>query len=361
MGQSDVLVRLLPFQLFENGDDVYLRRGNLQVALEGEGVASVVARLQELATDQYLTRSDVLSHFPPVLHDRVDAIIRHLISRRMAELRGGEAPPTPSAKETGEDIFFWQIGLSRDDIARDTDRPIAIIGINRLSLALRDSLNEFGSWTVRLIDDVPLRNHALVETSPELRSEAVEADDFEAAIRDAALVVGCAEFGGLSLLMPWNAHCVERRIPFLPVILQDPSIQIGPLAVADESACMACLESRENAVLREKAPERRLMDSILPDGQDVASAHPAVLKIAANLGAFEVLRFCANIYPLRVGKRIEFNLMASSMVASRVLKAPRCPVCSPLRHAGALNLAKPELDPAKWAKVEAMGGGDDGY
>ncbi|MCA1458227.1 TOMM precursor leader peptide-binding protein [Bradyrhizobium sp. BRP22] len=187
----------------------------------------------------------------------------------------------------------------------------------------------------------------------------VDAQRAEEIVKGSALVVACAEFGGSGLLKPWNALAFQQSKPFLPVLIEDATIRLGPLVIPEQTACLACLEVRQNSHLREKVHDQRLIEAFLPQGQAFIGAHPAVTSIACKLAAFEILRFSANLFPRRAGKLIEMNLMGSSMIASCVLKAPRCPVCSPLRHASKVNLEKISLNRERWAQVEAMGGRND--
>ncbi len=359
MSGGNPLIRLLPFQLIESATGVVIRRGALRIALEGDGIAEVVAKLQEAATDDFCSRHELLSLFPPVHRDRVDAILHQLAVRRLAELRGQTGPlPGPRPAESQEDVFFWQLGTTRSDSRKATGMAVALIGINRLSVALRDRLQAYGRWDVTLVDDVPLRNHELLDSDARPRSACAATADGERIVASSSIVVACAEFGGLGLLKPWNALALQHGKPFLPVLIQDLSLRLGPLTIPDQTACLACLEARQNSHLQSRPAEPHLVEAFLGEDQSLAATHPAIVDTAAPLAAFELLRFSAGIVPRRVGKLIELNLMGSGMVASRVLRAPRCPVCSPLRHAGKLSLEKVTLNPERWAEVEARGSGN---
>lgn len=359
MNDGNLLIRLLPFQLAETAAGTLIRRGALRLMLDGDGIAEIVARLQEVASDAFCSRHDLLALVPPIDRPRVDALLRELAIRRLAELRGPGAPTDAAPRhEDSEDVFFWQLGMTRDQIRSATGGRIALVGVNALSLALIEHLGRYGSWQAVLIDDVPLRNHALYERGLPAGLTIVDAAEADEAVRAANIVVACAEFGGLGLLKPWNALAAAENRPFLPVIVEDLTARLGPLSIPDETACLECLDARQNSHLKGRPSDRRLMEEILARGQDVSGTHPALIAMAAPLAAFELLRFAADLLPRRVGKLIELNLMGSSMVASRVLKAPRCPVCSPMKHAGKLALEKVALNPERWAEVEAMGGPD---
>lgn len=350
-------VRLRPFQLVQSNGSVFLRRGVVRVALEGEGVADAIAKLQEFATDQARSRSEILGLFPAPLAETVDALIQHLLERDLALLEG-EGNRAPRGGEDGEDIFFWHLGKTRRDITRLTARRVMLVGVNALTLALRERLLEFGAWEIELVDDVPLRNHELAERAAGLPA-STPAAEASVKIGGVSLVVACAEFGGQALLQPWNALAVEHGVAFFPVVVEDLVAYLGPLVIPGETACLACLTSRQNSNLLGAAQERRAMELFAGAGQRFAASHPAIQAIAANVAAFELLRFASGMFPRRIGKLIEFNLVGSAMISQRVLRAPRCPTCSSLRKVGRLGIDKRMADAATWSRIERMGGAHD--
>lgn len=350
-------VRLRPFQIVQANGSVLLRRGVVRVALEGEGVADAIAKLQEFATDEARSRSEIMALFPAPLAETVDALIRHLLDRDLALLEG-EGHRAPRVGEDGEDIFFWHVGKSRRDITRLTSRRVMLVGVNTLSLALRDRLLEFGAWDIELVDDVPLRNHELSERPGDL-PPATSAAEASGKIGSASLAVACAEFGGQALLQPWNSLAVEHNVAFFPVVVEDLVAYLGPLVIPGETACLACLTSRQNSNLVGAAQERRAMELFAGASQRFAASHPAIQAITANVAAFELLRFASGMFPRRIGKLVEFNLVSSAMISQRVLRAPRCPTCSSLRKIGRLGIEKRMADAATWSRIERMGGAHD--
>lgn len=355
MTSPDPLIRLLPFQVVTTGAGVVLRRGALRVALDGAGVAEAIARLQEVASEAFCRRSDLLDLFAPLERDKVNSLLRELAVRRLLELRGDEPSVAPPHLETQQDIFFWQLGITKADVHLSTTTTVALVGVNRLSLALRDNLTSYGNWEIVLIDDIPLRNQDLFESGQSKDVPFMEASTFMSAVKDCRLVVACAEFGGIGLLKPWNRLSVETGTAFLPILIEDMTMKLGPLTIPDETACLECLDARQNSHLKPSSEDRHLEAALAVGGESFSGGHPALLAAAAAIAAFEILRFCANMAPRRIGKLIEMNLVSTSMFASKVLKVPRCPVCSPMKHAGKLTLEKVQPNKERWEEIEAMG------
>ncbi|MFB3146853.1 MAG: hypothetical protein ACE1ZO_06975, partial [Nitrospirales bacterium] len=70
--------------------------------------------------------------------------------------------------------------------------------------------------------------------------------------------------------------------------------------------------------------------------------HPSMASILGDIAAMEMTKFYSQSMPLwNVGKLIEVNLLATRMTPRKVLKLPRCPVCSPLQTQAAITPDKP--------------------
>ena len=78
-------------------------------------------------------------------------------------------------------------------------------------------------------------------------------------------------------------------------------------------------------------------------GQDVTGFVQPMARVAADLAAVDLLKYFSRVLPGGVaGRLIEADLMAPSLRTRTVLKAPRCPVCSPARS----EPASPPSDPS---------------
>jgi thiazole/oxazole-forming peptide maturase SagC family component len=141
-------------------------------------------------------------------------------------------------------------------------------------------------------------------------------------------IVGTSDFGGAQLLRPWNRFCVERGCHFLPVLLQDLIGYVGPLVVPRETACFECARARQNSLMPNPA-EARLLEQVAFEGQGVNGFHPAMAWIVGDIAAVELTKIYGGFVPRNgLGKLIEINLLGPQLTEHRVLKLPRCEVCS---------------------------------
>src|SRR5207247_6023243 len=152
----------------------------------------------------------------------------------------------------------------------------------------------------------------------------------EAEIGEPCFLVVTSDFGATSAIRQWNRYCVGKGWGLLPVILQDLIGYLGPLIIPGETACYECLRARQNSHMTDPAAQRAPETRGFED-QRLAGFHPSMARVVGELAAMELLKFHGKLPMWRVGTMIEINLMAPSLATRKVLKVPRCAVCSPMQ------------------------------
>src|SRR5262249_19538550 len=177
---------------------------------------------------------------------------------------------------------------------------VAVLGVNSVSRHLVLSLLASGMDRVPVIDYRLLCNLRFFDddgrlSTPEWPPPLPAPADYRewaAELDPEALdcLIATSDFGGLQLMRPWNEFCVQHRIRFFPVVLQDLIGYIGPLVVPGETACFECVRARQNAHFDDpklaRAPE-----GVAFEGQAVAGYHPAMAAALGSIAAFELGRF----------------------------------------------------------------------
>jgi bacteriocin biosynthesis cyclodehydratase domain-containing protein len=292
------------------------------------------------AGDGGATREEIAGLFAAPDRPGVERLVDHLVSRRLL-VPAGEAPAAAD-DESNLDVFYWHFDRRREEVQRDLGhRRILLVGVNELSRRCGEALADAGLGCAAVVDDPPLGNPALTEGRngtggarwPDRlpRPVAVEAwrETFDPAGVDC--LIATAEFGGQHLLRRWNAFCVDRELRFLPVLLQDLVGSIGPLVIPGETACLECLRARQNSHLEDPASQRAA-ELRAEEGRKTVAFHPLMVSVLGEVAAFELLKYFAGIPEWRVGCLLEMSLLAGSLRSRRVLKVPRCAVCSPLNR-----------------------------
>jgi bacteriocin biosynthesis cyclodehydratase domain-containing protein len=349
--------RLRPTRLacIETPDGIVLKRGRVEVEIAGEGAAEVVQAVLATAAERPVTREEICDRFAAPDRPAVEQLVRQLEARRLLVPADADEP-APGEPEEPLEIFYWHFGERQARVdERLNERSLAIVGVNHVSRQLVASLAAAGVDKYDVIDYPLLCNLRLFgdrgalsgdEWPPAAKTPLNYSDWVETLDPDAlGCLVVTSDFGGLHLLRRWNEFCVRRNCHFLPVVLQDLIGYVGPLVVPGQTACFECFCLRQDS--HQDDPRlRRTVEAAAFEGQGVAGFHPAMASVLGSLAAFELTRFYGGWMSSRLaGTLIEANLVATQLTARRVLKLPRCPVCSPLNRRSAVTPNKSSFMP----------------
>ena len=346
-------LQILPIQLIEKENGILLKRGSTILSVEGKGandaVRSVVSSLEPPGS----TREEITKKFAYSDRPAVDRFIEKLISNHLTVSH--ESPEVSHhSQENNLDIFYWQFDDSTAQVnQRINSQHIAILGVNFISRQLCAAFRASGIRNFEVVDYPRLRNSRWFKGS-----DGANPDSWTSATTNLPFprpynswkersnpeslncLVATSDFGGQSLFQEWNELCVKNNIPFFPVVLQDQIGYVGPIDIPGETACFECLRARQNSH-REDRLTQKLLDESAPEGQSIIGFHPSMASILGDIAALEITKFFSGILPGRnVGTLIEVNLLNTKMESRKVLKVPRCPVCSPL-------IWKPSTNPQK--------------
>lgn len=332
-------LKALPVQVLEIDGGVVLKRGRVEMKIRGEGAAEALRRLLEATAGEGMTRGDLLALSPEPEQPLLASLIDHLARRRLLVPASGEPPA--EAAESSADVFYWHFGQSRPEVAgRLSEKRLLVLGVNRISRQLAVSLAACGAGPVTVVDDPLLRNLELFAGDGSLKPGAwpaelpppspyrSDADSIDPESVDC--LVAASDHGAVSRLRRLNEICNLHRLPFLPVMLRDLVGSVGPLVVPGETACFECLLRRERTHVTDPAV-RQMLDEA--DGGEPAAVGflPPMASTTGDVAALELVRFFGMGPPLwRVGSVVEVNLLGRDVTARKVLRLPRCPVCTAL-------------------------------
>jgi bacteriocin biosynthesis cyclodehydratase domain-containing protein len=228
----------------------------------------------------------------------------------------------------------------------------AVLGVNHISLRLAEALPGAGMANVEVVDYPLLRNLRLFKSNGNVdRSKwraPIKPISFQewqgrSATDSVDCLVATSDFGGLRLMLEWNAFCLSRPCHFLPIVLQDMVGYVGPLVIPWETACHQCFLLRVDSNREENSLGQICEDSAC-EGQGVTGFHPSMASILGDIAAVELTKFYSRALPLwKVGAVLEVNLMAGLMERRNILRVPRCPSCSPLSRRGSTSIINVSL------------------
>lgn len=341
-------VTALPVQCMEVRGGVLLKRGTREIVIMAEAAATAVSHILTLTTGREAMVEEICEAFPLPRRDTVRKLIDRLVEARILLPSSDQGSRTEHC-ETHLDIFYWEFNATAQEALNLLiGREIAVLGVNHISRQLVAALHTSGLESVRVIDVPLLRNIQLFDLQGRLvrrQWSDVLPVSYQSwlestTLKDVTCLVATSDFGVSPVLSQLNQFCVEGNIHFLPVVLHNLNGYIGPLVIPKETACYECLRSRENSHFLDSARHRASEDTAFT-GQRYIGFHPLMASILADFAAFELTRFYSGLLPQpNMGKLIELDLLSSRLVSRKVLKAPRCSICSPLNSSAAIETEK---------------------
>lgn len=341
-GEKGAFVQSKSLQFIRlSADRVVLKRGINEMMLSGPGVQSIVEPLVEILGNGR-TREEIVAAFPADLQGEVQGLLTKLLVRRLISEGPGDGPDTAPGDGAGPEAlqgaFWWNFGdLGLEAPQRLHEARIVVVGANLIARSLVRSLLEMGVGRVTLIRHPILDNHLIPFDDAPLRAagpgrlEREESLPAEEALAGAALLCAASDFGQPDALVEINRVALRTGTPFLPVWLSEMVGFVGPLNHPYETACLNCLRARtdSNNPDFEAARAVRTHMATHADARHGAGLLPPMTGVLGEIAAMEAAKHVGRFtYNDTVARVIEINLISFAAAVRRVLKIPRCPVCS---------------------------------
>jgi bacteriocin biosynthesis cyclodehydratase domain-containing protein len=348
-------LKALAVHVIDTDDGAIVKRGCTELKIGGPGAAETVRTVLAATSEGGATETEICGRFLPSAAPLVRQLIEQLLARHLlAPVE--EAESAAEGQESPLDIFYWHFDAKAREVAeRLNKRSFAILGVNYISRQLAASLAASGVENFRVWDHPRLRNLRFFDEAGRLKT-----DQWPASVRPPqewmgevdpnsfGCLIATSDFGVHETLYEWNRFCVEHRRHFLPVVLRDLIGYVGPLVIPGETACLECARLRRNSHI-EDYEIRGLIEESAFEGQGAIGFHPSMASILGDIAALELTKFYSEVLPRpKIGTLIEVNLLETGLTSRKVLKAPRCPACSPL-------LARSSVSPDKAAVASAPG------
>ena len=104
--------------------------------------------------------------------------------------------------------------------------------------------------------------------------------------------------------------------------------------------------------------EKRITERYASEGQNVAAYHESMLAVVAEIAAFNTLKF-KNDIQWELNTVCEVNLLNNQISKRKLLKAPRCPVCSGVSKRPQVNIHQQLTSDESWQEIEQTVGYDE--
>jgi thiazole/oxazole-forming peptide maturase SagC family component len=347
----DQPLRALPVQLIATSTGAALKRGCVELRISGDRAVEALQILLAACGSNDATPDEICSHFAAPDRPAIIQLIDELMARSIMVPAGSPLVPAP-AGEGALDLFYWNFGEAAEAATnRIAATRFVAIGVNHISRQLAAAFEASGLTNMTVVDYPPLRNISLFDDDGTYRNDrwhTAAPESFESwrqrlVAGDFDCLVATSDFGGLQLMREWNDLCVATERHFLPVVLQNMVGYIGPSVIAGETACFECFLGRRASNTDPATVEAGLEEHAF-EGQAVAGWHPSMASVLGDIAAVELTKFYSRSLPLwKVGRVIEVNLIAGNITTRKVLRVPRCPVCSSMVRRSSMAINKASL------------------
>lgn len=348
MADADpIRFKSLPVQMIQVENDVVLKRGCIEIQFTGVHNA---ARLRFLLDSFHngSTQEALLAQVGEDQQSDIRELIEVLKARNiLVPMNSASEQQAPS--ETPLDVFYWHFDPHGQSITqRLRSRRIVVLGVNAVSQSLLPALSLCGFEDLTLVAyptclDSNNRNclcpspssHLFTIQSPIAYDSWIGKVDW----KSLDCLIATSDCGGRDLLRDWNELAVQNGCHFFPIVLQDVIGYLGPLVIPAETACYECLIFRENSHLDDFRLRRAVERSAFTGDQ--TAFHPLMASVLGQVAAFELTKFYSNMVPIRhVSTLIEVNLLGTTITTRKILKIPRCVVCSSLHAHPSVSIHK---------------------
>lgn len=338
----------------DTDDGAIIKRGCTELKIGGKGAAETVRKVLAATAAGGATQPEICELFLPSAAPLVRQLIQQLLARHLlAPVE--EAESATREPESPLDIFYWHFDAKAAQVAERLNKlSFVILGVNCISRQLAASLTASGVENFRVLDHPRLRNLRFFDGAGTLKADQWPASlrspqEWQDGIDPESLgcLIATSDFGGQETLHEWNRFCLQYRKHFLPVVLQDLVGSVGPLVIPGETACLECVRLRRNSHI-EDYELQRITEGSAFEGQGAIGFHPSMASILGDIAALELTKFYSDVLPQpKIGVLIEVNLLATGLTSRKVMKAPRCPACSPLLRRSSVSPDKAAVASAR--------------
>ena len=359
---EDKPIQAVTFDIIPVPEGVLISRGSVRVLLEGADAEFFACAIADIFSVPSLLE-DILEEFNEEDRESLTSLVSRLLDKGFLRV----ADPVESIAQevqdpdSPENIFFWHFRETKESVAEKLKSwNIVIVGVNFVTTYLIERLQRLGHYNITVLDDPSLRNHRFFseedQLSIDLGEDVVIAGAEDESVweglqqhTEQVLVVATCDFGGGRAFRYWNEMTHGRGLNFLPVSFQGFKGQIGPLVRPGSGACYECYRARENANLENISLVRAGEKEDQLSQSRIAGFVDPMLAILSGMAAMEILKITAGIILSKPSSVISISTLNPSVSSHRVLRVPRCRVCSPTQWRPETNL-KRNVFRAKLAK-----------
>lgn len=143
-------------------------------------------------------------------------------------------------------------------------------------------------------------------------------------------LVATTVFGNKNALRDLNRALHDRQEVFLPILLLDYQLEVGPIYMPGKTPCYECVYKRFLSHYDNEEEVGTFYQMIDQNSPNLVHFSDEVLFTACGgVATLQILNYLSGNYALlQSGYQLDWNLSNNTSTAHRILKNPLCEVCS---------------------------------
>lgn len=338
-----------------NDGNVLFRSDNLSIKLEGNSAKFLVDIVFPLLDG--FTSIDIVSDSCGIAVDELVENLEKLVISGVLRKRNSQIDRNSSPKNSFDNLLE-RLNLDSDETNGFLKSlHITIAGLEGSGVFVAIQLMQFGIRNFLLIDPFPLESVELslfpflttddtgkprqevfkkyfesifentkIEVSPVELNRAIIQD----LIVETNFIIGCFDKGFISMHHWLNQVAIEKNIPAIFSEIENHIYKVGPLVLADETACFMCYRMREIACANDYTEaigyETYLNQKKIP-ALHLRGFLPSSVSFIAGIISDEVIKLLLSLETALAGWVLELNSFNLNIQKHYINHKHDCPVC----------------------------------
>ncbi len=321
----------------ETTSGTLLKRGCTALLVEGAEYNSSVDNVIRKLADAPVSMRELAREFKPNEFEVFAALLRRLLDLGLVEVFTSLTSDlsTSNSEESPLELFFWDMKTDAREVRSSRSNfSIVLVGSNEIVRKIGLLIANLSANQISSVADSSLSDEM------ETQGGAPVFDGINAGnqITGSSIVIAVSMDGSVDRLLHWNATCHHKNAVFVPVLFENLTALIGPIYEPGcGGPCYQCFIDRQRSAIELDETKRALFSAALDSRRETMSSSESVLDFVAQVAALQIEKLISGYNFSQRGGVTDVRPLIPSVVQRRVLRAPRCSVCSDF-------MARPQLN-----------------
>lgn len=316
------LYTLVPFNYYSDSRRLLIKRLGKTLAFRQEKALAVMYLLQLMNQAGSFSKDMLDQHTDENIPGQ---FVEDLL--QLLEANGFIRPSEEKAIPQRLEIPYQELG----EVVKE--QRFIIVGINRLSVGIAELLQKYQpTLSFQLISFEGLDFPQTPLPRQDWADNLYSFDQWVAGYQpsDDDFIIVPTVFGNKNGLREVNRRLFAKKAMYLPIMLLDYQLEIGPLCIPGKTPCYECVYKRFLSHFDDTEEVESFNKMLEQNAPHLIHFSDAVLFSAATgVSTLQVLNYLSgNPSLIQSGYQLDWNITTNTSKSHRILKNPLCKVCS---------------------------------